>query len=117
MLRYQQTHIRQFSITKSTTTGRVTATSNAGTVTAAILSPADTAYMVTIIRLHYIPNGVINLSIPYIIEPYPLVSDYDQPVIDAAVAIELGATMMTWRYKRQFSKRLSMKTIRTPLTQ
>ena len=93
------------SITKSASTaGRVTATSNTGAVTVAVLSPADTAYMVKIIRLHYIPNGVINLSIPYIIEPYPLVSDYDQPVIDAAVAIELGATMMTWRYKRQFSK-------------
>lgn len=93
------------SITKSASTvGRITVTSNSGAVTVAILAPADLSYMVKVVRLNYTPNGAITVKMPYIILPYPLVSDYDQPVIDAADVIELGATMKAWRYKRQFQK-------------
>lgn len=93
------------SITKSaTTTGYITITSNSGAVTVAVLSSADLAYSVNVVRLHYVPTSVQTISMPYLIRPMPMVSDYDQPVIDCADVIELGATMKAWRYKRQFSK-------------
>lgn len=93
------------SISKSAiTTGRITITSNSGAVTVAVMSPNDKAYSVVSVRLHYTPTSVVTISMPYIINPYPLVNSYDQPVIDCADVIELGATMMAWRYKRQFSK-------------
>jgi hypothetical protein len=93
------------SITKSAgSTGRVTITSNGGANIVAIMSPADKAYSIKSIRLNYTPDSVITIAMPYIMIPYPLSSDYDQPVVDCATSIELGATMMAWRYKRQFSK-------------
>lgn len=93
------------SITKSAiTTGYVTVTSNSGVVTVAVLSAAHLAYNVTVVRLSYIPSSVQTIAMPYLIRPLPMVSDYDQPVIDCADVIELGATMKAWRYKRQFSK-------------
>lgn len=93
------------SITKSSTTaGYVTVTSNSGAITNAIMAPADLAYLVKVIRLHYTPTSVQTISLPYLIRPKPMVSDYDQPVINCADVIELGATMKAWRYKRQFSK-------------
>lgn len=93
------------SITKSASTiGYITITSNSGEVTIAILSSISIAYNVKSIRLHLIPSSILTLSIPYSVIPYPLINDYDQPVIDCAVAIELGATMLSWKYKRQFSK-------------
>lgn len=93
------------SITKSaTTTGYITITSNSSAVTVAVLAAADLAYSVNVIRLHYIPTSVQTISLPYLIRPMPMVSDYDQPVLDCADVIELGATMKAWRYKRQFSK-------------
>jgi hypothetical protein len=93
------------SISKSaTTTGSITITSNGGSVTVAILAPADIDYKVKAIRFHEIPSSVLTLSVPYHIEPYPLMNDYDVPVIDCADIIELGATAKAWRYKRQFAK-------------
>lgn len=93
------------SISKSATTvGRVTITSNSGAVTVAIMSPADLAYRVTAIRLHYTPDSSYTIKVPYIINPMPLSSDYDQPIIDCADVLELGATMKAWRYKRQMAK-------------
>lgn len=98
------------SITKSSTSlGRITITSNSGGATVAILSPADLAYSVMAIRLHYIPSGTLTISLPYQRNPYPLVNDYDQPVINAADIIELGATQKSWMYKRQFSKAMEYK--------
>lgn len=88
----------------ATTTGTITITSNSGAVTVAMLAPADIAYKVRCLRAHYTPTGVITLSVPYVINPYPLSSDYDQPVFDCADVIELGATMKAWRYKRQMAK-------------
>lgn len=93
------------SISKSATTvGRITITSNSGAVTNAILAPADLAYQIKAIRLHYTPTSVVTIAVPYLIDPYPLVNDYDQPVIDCSDVLELGATMKAWRYKRQFAK-------------
>lgn len=93
------------SISKSAiTVGRITVTANAGAVTVAVLAPADLAYFENVVRLHYTPNGIITIKMPYIRRPYPLLNDYDQPSIDCADVIELGATAMAWRYKRQFSK-------------
>lgn len=93
------------SITKSaTTTGRITCTSNSGAVTNAIMAPADLDYKVKKLRLHSIPGNALTLSFPYHFEPYPLSNDNDVPVMDCADGIELGATMMAWRYKRQFAK-------------
>lgn len=95
------------SITKSgVTAGYVTITSNSAAVTVAVISSAEIAYRVKVIRLHYTPNSVVTISMPYFTKPLPLSSDYDQPVIDCADIIELGATARTWRYKRQFSKAL-----------
>lgn len=93
------------SISKSAiTVGRITVTANAGAVTVAVLAPADLAYFENIIRFHYTPNGAVTIKMPYIRRPYPLINDFDQPIIDCADVIELGATAMAWRYKRQFSK-------------
>lgn len=93
------------SISKSAVSvGRITVTANAGAVTVAVLAPADLAYFVSAVRFHYTPNGVVTINIPFIKRPYPLYNDYDQPIIDCADVIELGATAMAWRYKRQFSK-------------
>lgn len=91
------------SITKSaSTTGRITGTSGATTV--AILAPADLDYKVKKLRLHDVPSTVLTLNFPYFVRPYPLNNDYDVPVFDCADGIELGGTMMAWRYKRQFAK-------------
>lgn len=93
------------SISKSAiTVGRITVTANAGAVTVAVLAPADLAYFENIVRFHYTPNGAVTIKMPYIRRPYPLYNDYDQPIIDCADIIELGATAMAWRYKRQFAK-------------
>lgn len=93
------------SISKSAvTTGRITITANSGATTVAVMSPNDKAYSVKVVRLHYTPTSVQTIAMPYIINPYPMSSDYDQPVIDCGDVIELGATMMLWRYKRQFAK-------------
>jgi len=93
------------SISKSAaTTGRITGTSNSGGVTNFIMSSADLDYKVKKIRLHYTPSSALTLSIPYHVLPYPLVNDYDVPVIDCADGIELQATAHSWRYKRQFQK-------------
>lgn len=93
------------SISKSATTaGRITITADSGATTVAVMSPNDKAYSVKAVRLHYTPTSVQTIAMPYIINPYPMTSDFDQPVIDCGDVIELGATMMLWRYKRQFSK-------------
>lgn len=93
------------SISKSATTiGSITITANSGATTIAIMSPNDKAYSVKVVRLHYTPTSVQTIAMPYIINPYPMSNDYDQPVIDCGDVIELGATMMLWRYKRQFDK-------------
>lgn len=93
------------SITKSAiSVGRVIVTANAGAVTVAVLAPADLAYFENVVRLHCVPNGVVTVKMPYIRRPYPLSNDYDQPIIDCADVLELGATMKAWRYKRQFQK-------------
>ena len=97
--------VEVLSISKSASTvGRITVTANAGAVTVAVLAPADLAYFENVVRFHYTPNGVVTIKMPYIRRPYPLFNDYDQPIIDCADIIELGATAMAWRYKRQFSK-------------
>jgi hypothetical protein len=91
------------SISKSAvTTGYITV--NSGSVSVATLASADLAYSIKVIRFFPTPSGVITIYCPFIIKPYPMTSDYDQPVIDAADVIELGATMKAWRYKRQFTK-------------
>lgn len=92
-------------ITKSaSTTGRVTATSNAAAVTVAVLAPADMDYKVRKLRTHYIPGNAVTLKLPYQIKPYPLSSDYDSPQFNCADGIEIGATADAWRFKRQFAK-------------
>lgn len=92
-------------LTKSgSTTGRITGTSNSGTVTVCVLAPADVDYKVLKLRAHYIPGNAATIKLPYIIKPYPLSNDYDSPAFDCADGIELGATADAWRYKRQFAK-------------
>lgn len=90
----------------STTIGYVTVTSNSGAVVVAILAPADLSYLVKIIRLNQIPSNALTILMPYVIDPYPMVSDFDQPIINTGDILELGATMKSWRYKRQFDKAL-----------
>lgn len=99
------TYLTIRSITKDgTTTGRITITSNSGAVTVAVMQPADLDYKVKLLRLHYVPSGVITLGMPYHIRPLPLVNDNDVPVFDCADGIELKGTAHSWRYKRQFAK-------------
>lgn len=93
------------SISKSaSTTGKVTIISNGGSLTNAIMSPADLDYKVKIMRFQDIPGNVILFKIPYYRRPSPLTNDNDVPVIDCCDVLEDGATAKMWRYKRQFAK-------------
>lgn len=56
------------------------------------------------VRLHYVPNGAYNIDFPYIVDPSELSADTDEPVIDIADLIEIGAEADAWKYKRQFAK-------------
>lgn len=95
---------RIISISKSAlTTGSITLTSNSGAITIAEMSPEEIEYKRKFIRVFNIPTGSYVIEIPYKITPMPMVSDHDVPLIPDDI-IEHGATMMAWRYKRQFSK-------------
>ena len=93
------------SVSKSASTvGRITGTSNSGAVTNFIMAPDNLDYKVLKLRLHYTPSNALTLNVPYHIKPTPMSNDSDAPVFDCADGIELGATAMAWRYKRQFQK-------------
>ena len=92
------------SIGKSqSTTGTITLTSNSGTVTVAVLSPEEIVCRRKNVRFFQTPTRSIIVQMPYKVSPLPLVNDADAPLIDSDI-IEHGATMLTWRYKRQFAK-------------
>lgn len=90
------------SISKSATTvSGITATSNSGAVTVAIIPPSSLAYRVKVIRLHYVPSVVITVNVPYYMKPTTLVNDNDTLCVEADDIIEKLATSYAWRYKRQ----------------
>lgn len=60
------------------------------------------------IRLHYVPDAVLTIALPYIVKPAALSADVDENVLDIEDLIELGATADAWRYKRQFQKAAAM---------
>lgn len=92
------------SIGKSdNTTGVITLTSNGGTVTVAVLAPEETVCRRKCIRFFQNPTSEAVIQVPYKISPLPLYHASDAPLIDSDI-IEHGATMLTWRYKRQFVK-------------
>jgi hypothetical protein len=97
------TEIISFS-KSAATTGKVTITSNSGAVTNAVIAPDIVDYKVKLIRLHPAPSGVATIRVPYIINPQPLLNDYDTPLLDAADVIEQGATAIILRRKRQYAK-------------
>lgn len=93
------------AISKSaSTTGYITIDSNSAAKTQAVMAPEVLESRYKICKLHYVPNAVVTISMPYIIKPLPLIEDYDYPVIDIADLIELGAEADAWRYKRQGAK-------------
>lgn len=99
------TYSEVLAISKSdATVGRVTVTSNSGTVTIALLSPSVLESRATVMRLYPVPSTVCTIKAPYIVKPTPLSNSYDYPIIDCADIIEYGATADAWRYKRQFAK-------------
>lgn len=86
------------------TTGTVTITANSGATTQAVIPPSCLETRYKIATLHYVPNGVATISMPYIEKPMPMSQDYDYPTIDIADLIELGAISDAYKYKRQFGK-------------
>jgi hypothetical protein len=86
------------------TTGSVTLTTNSATVQLAVLPPKVTESRYKIMKLHYVPTTTIEISVPYIIKPLPLVENNDYPTLDIADLIEMGAEADAWRYKRQGTK-------------
>ena len=98
-------YTRVISISKSAVSvGKITATSNAGTVTVIAIPPVVTTPFFKKITFNYIPSSIITIALPYYIKPSVLVDDNDYPIIDVSDGIELGAIADTWRYKRQFAK-------------
>lgn len=67
------------SITKDTTVGTVTATSNAGVVTNITLLPTETEKSHWQVRLHQVPDAVYTLSYPFYIKPWAF--SYDEDLI------------------------------------
>ena len=93
------------AISKSAnTTGFITAKTNGGVVTLAILAPKALTSYYKLLGLHYVPNGVVTLAIPYIVKPLPLTEDYDYPVIEIGDAIEKGVIADAYRYKGMMAK-------------
>lgn len=92
------------SFTKDQTTGTITVTSNSGAVTNAVMSPQSKDCKRKILRLYQVPTQTLVLSIPYIIDPLPLINDDDVPIIDCSDYIIERATAKSWRYKRQYAK-------------
>ena len=86
------------------TAGAITATTNSAAVTVAIMSQEQLVHNVNIIKFYPAPSKSTSVGIPYIIDPMPMVSDYDYPLIDCSDCIEYGATSRALMYKRQFAK-------------
>jgi hypothetical protein len=59
---------------------------------------------VKLMKLHLVPNSVVTIEAPHIIEPADLSAESDVAMFDCDDAIELGATADAWAYKRQFAK-------------
>ena len=91
-------------ISKDVTVGTVTATSNSGANTVAVMAPDDKDYKRKVLRMFQVPTGTLVLSIPYLIKPMPLKNDDDVPVLDCSDFVIARATAKSWRYKRQFAK-------------
>lgn len=96
-------------ISKQETVGKVSITANSGAVTVAVIAPFMQDYKVKILRLYDTPASTINLVIPHYVQPPPMSSAYDTPIIDASEAIVLGAEYRMWRRKRQFGKARDIK--------
>lgn len=97
--------VRVLLIAKSAvTTGLITATSNSGAVSVAVLSRAMLEHRIKVMRFVNIPNQTLTIEINYIQKPTPMSQDYDYPLIDCADVIEAGAEADAWRFKRQFAK-------------
>lgn len=88
----------------SVRTGTVTITSSSTSTVVAIVASGVLDYKIKLLRLFQIPGYSATYKIPYIINPLPLSTNYDTPIIDCSDILELGATMRAFKYKRQFSK-------------
>ena len=100
---FANSYTRYISIGKSAdTAGYVTVTH--GTSTIAVLADEARDHKVKIMRLYDAPATGAVINAPYIIDPSPLVNDYDVPIVDCADVLQDGATFRAWLYKRQFSK-------------
>lgn len=86
------------------TSGIITATTNSGVVSVAVLSPKVLESRYKIIGFYYVPSSVATIGVPYIIKPLPLTEDEDYPVIDIGDLIETGAIADALRFKRQYAK-------------
>lgn len=103
---------RIISISKSGSTyGTVTATSNSGLVTLAVMSRAMTEHRVKVIRFVDIPNGSFTVTIYYLQNVLPMSQDNDFPILDCPEVLEAGAEADVWRFKRQFGKAADLDVI------
>lgn len=84
--------------------GTVTITSSSTSTVVAIVASGVLDYKIKLLRLFQIPGYSATYKIPYIINPLPLSTNYDTPIVDCSDILELGATMRAFKYKRQFSK-------------
>lgn len=104
-LNTSNSYTRIKSITKSAaTTGKVTITSNSAAVTIAVIAPEELITRYKIFIAHYVPAEIITIALPYIVNPLPLNSNYDYPVIEVSDLIEIGTLADSWRYKKNFGK-------------
>ena len=84
--------------------GVVTITSNSAAVTNATIPLTNLDVRYKLMKMHYVPTAVATINIPYIINPMPMVNDYDFPVSDIGDLIELGAISDALKFKKQYQK-------------
>lgn len=97
-------YVSIIGISKESTNGSITITSNSGSITNAIISSETKDYKASIVRLFQTPNTALTINFPYLVKPLPLNNDGDIPVMDGGDFIISRATAKAWRYKRQFLK-------------
>ena len=98
-------YTRVKAISKSAVSvGKVTVTSNSAAVTITVMPAKMTTAYCKKMRLFYIPTTAVVIACPYIVKPFPMLEDYDYPLLDISDLLELGAKADVLRYKRQFQK-------------
>jgi len=102
-------YTKLIQVSKSaTTTGGVTVKDSLSNQLT-YLEPTQLHTRDRLIKFFYIPVSSVSIVIRYKREIYPMINDYDYPIIDCADEIILGAQADAWRAKRQFAKAAAME--------